>query len=65
DLTDQEKIDLAQAIGRRGHEYVGREILSLSTTPFWDEDDTLKPAPMTLRVYVTATKDGYTVMPGG
>ena len=65
DLTDQEKLDLAQAIGRRGHEYVGREILSLSTTPFWDEDDTLKPAPMTLRVYVTATKDGYTVMPGG
>ena len=65
DLTDQEKLDLAQAIGRRSHEYVGREILSLSTTPFWDEDDTLKPAPMTLRVYVTATKDGYTVMPGG
>ena len=65
DLTAQDKEALAQAITRRGHEYVGREIVSPSTTPFWTPDEELRPAPMTLRIYLTATKDGYTVMPGG
>ncbi|KPK25032.1 MAG: hypothetical protein AMK69_15375 [Nitrospira bacterium SG8_3] len=65
DLTSQEQTALTQAITRRGHEYVGREIVSPSTTPFWTDQDELRPAPMTLRVYLTATKDGYTVMPGG
>jgi uncharacterized circularly permuted ATP-grasp superfamily protein/uncharacterized alpha-E superfamily protein len=65
DLNDQDKKDLAQAITRRGHEYVGREIVSPSTTPFWTSEDELKPVPMTVRIYLTATKDGYTVMPGG
>jgi uncharacterized circularly permuted ATP-grasp superfamily protein/uncharacterized alpha-E superfamily protein len=65
DLTEQDKQALIQAITRRGHEYVGREIVSPSTTPFWTPDDELKPVPMTLRVYLAATKDGYTVMPGG
>lgn len=65
DLTEQEQTTLAQAITRRGHEYVGREIVSPSTTPFWGSDDTLQPVPMTLRIYLTATKDGYAVMPGG
>ncbi len=65
DLSQQEQAALAQAIVRRGHEYVGREIVSHSTTPFWGSGNQLKPAPMTLRLYLTATKDGYTVMPGG
>lgn len=65
DLTNKDKQDLVQAITRRGHEYVGREIVSPSTTPFWGAEDHLKPVPMTLRVYLTATKDGYAVMPGG
>lgn len=65
DLTHSDKDALTQAITRRGHEYVGREIVSPSTTPFWTDQDELRPAPMTLRIYVTATKDGYTVMPGG
>ena len=65
DLTNKDKQDLVQAITRRGHEYVGREIVSPSTTPFWGADNQLKPVPMTLRVYLTATKDGYAVMPGG
>ncbi len=65
DLSHQEQAALAQAIARRGHEYVGREIVSPSTTPFWGASDHLKPVPMTLRLYLTATKDGYTVMPGG
>ncbi len=65
DLTREEKEELIQAITRRGHEYVGREIVSPSTTPFWTSEDQLQPVPMTLRIYLTATKDGYTVMPGG
>lgn len=65
DLSPPEREDLVRAITRRGHEYVGREIVSPSTTPSWTSDDTLKPVPMTLRIYLTATKDGYTVMPGG
>ena len=65
DLTAQDKQDLIQAITRRGHEYVGREIVSPSTTPFWGIGEHLRPAPMTLRLYLTATKDGYSVMPGG
>ncbi len=65
DLSQQGQATLTQAIIRRGHEYVGREIVSPSTTPFWSADNQLKPVPMTLRLYLTATKDGYSVMPGG
>jgi len=65
DLSHQEQAALVQAIARRGHEYVGREIVSPSTTPFWGADNKLRPVPMTLRLYLTATKDGYTLMPGG
>lgn len=65
DLTARDEQELRQAIIRRGHEYVGREIVSPSTTPFWGGSDQLRPVPMTLRLYLTATKDGYTVMPGG
>ena len=65
DLTARDTQELRQAIFRRGHEYVGREIVSPSTTPFWGGNDQLRPVPMTLRLYLTSTKDGYTVMPGG
>ena len=65
DLSQHEQAALVQAIARRGHEYVGREIVSPSTTPFGGADNQLRPVPMTLRLYLTATKDGYTVMPGG
>ena len=65
DLSQHEQAALVQAIARRGHEYVGREIVSPSTTPFWGADNQLRPVPMTLRLYLTATKDGYTLMPGG
>lgn len=65
DLTNKDKQDLVEAITRRGHEYVGREIIAPSTAPFWGANNQLKPVPMTLRVYLTATKDGYAVMPGG
>ena len=65
DLSSQERENLKKAILRRGHEFVGREIVSPSTTPFWSDQGTLRPAPMTLRIYLTATHDGYRVMAGG
>ena len=65
DLSAQGRENLKQAIMRRGHEFIGREMVSPSTTPFWSDQGTLHPAPMTLRVYLTASHDGYRVMAGG
>ena len=36
----------------------------LSTAPFWSGEGLVRAEPLTLRVYVAATKDGYRVMPG-
>jgi len=43
---------------------VAQEIVTLSTTPAF-EDGTLVPRPMTLRVFLARTRDGWRVMPGG
>ena len=50
--------------GGRGADYVGQEVVKLSTTPFW-EDGRLSPRPFTLRVFAAATPEGWRVMPGG
>ncbi|HYN37923.1 MAG TPA: circularly permuted type 2 ATP-grasp protein, partial [Rhodospirillales bacterium] len=64
-LSPQERIAIIDQIATRGEEYVGQELVSLSTTPVWTAEG-LQPRPMTLRVFVVATKDdGYMVMPGG
>jgi len=55
---------LVEEIGRRGIDFVGQEVAKLSTTPVWDGTK-LVPRPFLLRVYVAATEDGWTVMPGG
>jgi uncharacterized circularly permuted ATP-grasp superfamily protein/uncharacterized alpha-E superfamily protein len=44
--------------------FVAQERVSLSTTPTWDGTG-LKPRPVSLRVYLVATAEGYCVMPGG
>ncbi|MEO1190710.1 MAG: circularly permuted type 2 ATP-grasp protein [Pseudomonadota bacterium] len=49
----------------RGYDFVGRALPPASTTPLWTDDGALVPAPMTLRVYLAATADGYRVLPGG
>ncbi len=53
-----------QRILARGFDYVAKEPMTLSTTPSWI-DGRLQPAPVILRMFVAATGDGYTVMPGG
>ncbi|MBX9759627.1 MAG: circularly permuted type 2 ATP-grasp protein [Beijerinckiaceae bacterium] len=64
DLSAREKTELAQAMERRGIDYVGQEVVRLSTTPVW-RDGKLEPRPFILRVYAAATEDGWRVMPGG
>jgi uncharacterized circularly permuted ATP-grasp superfamily protein/uncharacterized alpha-E superfamily protein len=64
ELTLSERTRLRDAIAARGLDYVGQEIVRLSTTPRWVEDG-LEPRPFVLRVYCAATPDGWKVMPGG
>lgn len=47
-----------------GHALVGQEAVTLSTTPAFDAGR-LVPRPMSLRVFLARTPDGWEVMPGG
>ena len=60
--TDRER--LKRAINDRGIDYVGQELVRLSTTPVWDQGR-IMPRPFSLRVFAAATADGWTIMPGG
>jgi len=64
ELNADEKSRLVERIMRRGYDFIGQEVLPLSTTPSW-QGGSLQPSPMVLRVYVCADGDGYRVMPGG
>jgi uncharacterized circularly permuted ATP-grasp superfamily protein/uncharacterized alpha-E superfamily protein len=64
-LSPEKREALARQIAQRGWEYIGQEMVALSTTPVWQHEQGFRPAPMTLRVYVAATRDGYRVLPGG
>lgn len=64
ELGSTELEHLREAIASRGMDYVGQEIVRLSTTPVWDQGR-LQPRPFVLRVYAAATPDGWQVMPGG
>jgi uncharacterized circularly permuted ATP-grasp superfamily protein/uncharacterized alpha-E superfamily protein len=63
-LSSAERTRLSDAISARGLDYVGQEVVRLSTAPVWD-DGHLVPRPFVLRVYAAATADGWRVMPGG
>ena len=63
-LSPADKAQLRAAIERRGIDYVGQEVVKLSTTPVW-RDGQLQPRPFTLRVFAARTPAGWTVMPGG
>lgn len=52
------------AITARGLDYVGQELVRLSTAPVF-QDGRLVPRPFVLRVFAAATPDGWQVMPGG
>jgi uncharacterized circularly permuted ATP-grasp superfamily protein/uncharacterized alpha-E superfamily protein len=63
-LSGEEKARLIASIGERGIDYVGQEVVNLSTTPVWNEDR-LTPRPFVLRVYAARTPNGWAIMPGG
>lgn len=64
ELGAEHRARLIRAMQRRGIDYVGQEIVKLSTTPAWD-GGALAPRPFTLRVFAAATQEGWKVMPGG
>ncbi|MDE2577405.1 MAG: circularly permuted type 2 ATP-grasp protein [Hyphomicrobiales bacterium] len=64
EISSARKDELRAAIARRGVDYVGQEVVQLSTTPVW-RDGALEPRPFVLRVFAAATPQGWMVMPGG
>lgn len=62
-LAPGDRARLIEAIERRGMDFVGQELVELSKTPVL-EGQQLKPKPYLLRLFVTATEDGWRVMPG-
>src|ERR1700688_1141251 len=64
ELSASERERLKAAINERGIDFVGQELVRLSTTPVWD-NGRITPRPFVLRVFAAATPDGWTIMPGG
>ena len=64
ELPKAERDRLVSAINERGIDFVGQELVRLSTTPVWD-DGRIVPRPFVLRVFAAATPNGWTIMPGG
>src|SRR5450631_1616285 len=64
ELSSSERERLRTAINDRGIDYVGQELVRLSTMPVWDQGR-ITPRPFVLRVFAAATPGGWTIMPGG
>jgi len=64
ELSSSERERLKAAINERGIDYVGQELVRLSTMPVWDQGR-ITPRPFVLRVFAAATPHGWTLMPGG
>ena len=64
DLPPTERDALLRAMRERPLDFVGQEVVRLSTTPSW-RNGALTPSPFVLRVYAAATPDGWKIMPGG
>ena len=64
ELSAAERERLVGAINDRGIDFVGQELVRLSTTPVWDRGH-LVPRPFVLRIFAAATAEGWTIMPGG
>ena len=65
DITGDDRATLLADMARRPQDYVGQEIVRLSTMPVV-VGDALEPRPFTLRVFAARGGDGeWTVLPGG
>ncbi len=63
-LSPQARARLVNQIEERGIDFVGQEIVHLSTTPAWD-NGRLTPRPFVLRVFAASTPEGWKLLPGG
>ncbi len=63
-LSAAQKQELVDRIRARPGAYVGQERLTLSTTPMLT-DNGIVPRHMVTRAYLTATDNGFMLMPGG
>jgi uncharacterized circularly permuted ATP-grasp superfamily protein/uncharacterized alpha-E superfamily protein len=64
EFSPSERERLRTAISDRGIDFVGQELVRLSTTPVW-ENGRIAPRPFVLRVFAAATPNGWTILPGG
>lgn len=64
ELPAAQRAHLKCVIAERGIDYVGQELVRLSTMPVWNKGR-LAPRPFVLRVFAAATPDGWVLMPGG
>jgi len=64
DMTDAEREIFQRRFNDRPGDFVGQEVVRLSTTPTL-RNHVLEAAPFVLRVYATATPNGFKIMPGG
>lgn len=64
ELSTDQRDRLRKEIASRGIDYVGQELVRLSTTPVW-EQGRITPRPFVLRVFAAATPNGWTILPGG
>ncbi|WP_372603942.1 circularly permuted type 2 ATP-grasp protein [Actibacterium sp.] len=63
-FADLSAPELAQLLESRGSELVAQERVRLSTAPAF-VNGRLQPRPMSLRVFLARTEQGWAVMPGG
>jgi uncharacterized circularly permuted ATP-grasp superfamily protein/uncharacterized alpha-E superfamily protein len=59
-----DRAELADMLARQGSDYVAQEVVSLSTAPALVKGR-LEPRPLSLRVFLARTSDGWQAMPGG
>ncbi len=64
DLSAEERAALKARMADRPGDFVGQEVVRLSTMPVLREGE-LGPAPFVLRVFAAATPEGWRIMPGG
>lgn len=62
-LSSAERASLMERMRFAPERWAAQEKISFSTAPVW-EDGRLVPKPVSIRVYLVATQDGYRVMPG-
>jgi uncharacterized alpha-E superfamily protein len=63
-LGPVERSRLLAELEARPNDFVGQELLNLSSVPVWSENG-LMPRRVVLRVYIAAAGDSWIVMPGG